>query len=133
MRLSQIKPLKHRKIMTSKKITRGVLKEFAKAFENSELNSLYQGQKDELIIGVRNNYLNLYYNCDSIAKVKYKQLQITCEIDQYYLDSKHYKGSDKTKKINPSEIRKNYETIKANSNSKTTDEKKAQSKFGHLE
>jgi len=115
-----------------KKITRGISKDFAEAFKQSELYKLYREHKAELFIGVRNNYLNLYYNCDSIAKVEYKQLKITCEIDKYYLDSNRYTGRDKRKKIDPSEICENYETIKANSNSKATDEKKAQSKLVQL-
>lgn len=120
--------------MTAKKITRGINKKFAEAFKDKDckLINLYQEYKGELIIGVRNNYLNLYYNCDSIAKVKYNQLEITCEIDKYYLDGKHYTGIDKRKKIPSSEICKNYETIKANSNSKATNEKKTQSKLVHL-
>lgn len=115
--------------MTVKKITRGINKDFADAFKQSELNKLYEDHKDELFIGVRNNYLNLYYNCDSIAKVEYKQGKVICEIDKYYLDGNHYKGSNKTKKIDTSEIYKNYQTIKANSNGKATDEKKSQSKL----
>jgi len=115
--------------MTAKKITRGISKEFAEKFRNCNLNNLYQDHRDELLIGVRNNYLNLYYNCDSIAKIEYKQGKVICEIDKYYLDGNHYKGSDKTKKIDTSEIYKNYQTIKANSNSKATDEKKSQSKL----
>ena len=115
--------------MTVKKITRGINKDFADAFKQCELDKLLADHKDELFIGVRNNYLNLYYNCDSIAKVEYKQGKIICEIDKYYLDGKHYKGSNKTKKIDSSEIYKNYQTIKANSNTKATDEKKSQSKL----
>jgi len=115
--------------MTAKKNTRGINKDFAAAFKLTELNKLYKKHRDELIIGVRNNYLNLYYNCDSIAKVEYKQRKVICEIDKYYLDGNHYKGSDKTKKIDTSEIYKNYQIIKANSNGKATDEKKSQSKL----
>mgnify|MGYP005856649477 CR=1 FL=1 len=115
--------------MTAKKITRRISKEFAEKFRNCKLNNLYKKHRDELLIGVRSNYLNLYFNCDSIAKIEYKQGKVICEIDKYYLDGNHYKGSDKKKKIDPSEICKNYQTIKANSNSKATDEKKLQSKL----
>ena len=59
--------------MQEKKITRGICEDFAKAFKQSELYKLYCEHKDELFIGVRNNCLNLYYNCDSIAKIKYKK------------------------------------------------------------
>lgn len=115
--------------MTAKKITRGINNDFANAFKQSELNKLYEEHKDELFIGIRNNYLNLYYNCDSIAKIEHKKGKVICRIDKYYLDGNHYKGRNKTKKIEASEIYKNYQSIKANSNGKATDEKKSQSKL----
>lgn len=116
-----------------KKITRGISKDFAEAFKQSELYKLYGEHKDELFIGVRNNYLNLYYNCDSIAKIEYKKRdeKIDCEIDKYYLDGNHYNSKDKEKryKIEQKEICKQYEVIKKHSNNKVTPEKKAQSKL----
>jgi hypothetical protein len=115
--------------MTAKKITRGISKEFAEKFKKCELYELYQKHRDEIFIGVRNNYLNLYYNCDSIAKVEYNQGKITCGIDKYYIDGKHYTGRGKRKIIAPSEIFNNYKVIKVNSNKKATDEKKSQSKL----
>jgi hypothetical protein len=118
--------------MKSKKITRGISKEFAEAFNRSKLQDLYQSNSKELLIGVRNNYLNLYYNCDSIAKVKYKQGKITCEIDKYYIDGEHYKGSDKRKIIDPDYIYDNYQVLKVNSCKKATLEKKSQSELVQL-
>jgi len=121
---------------TKKKITRGISKDFAKAFKQSELYELYGKHKDELFIGVRNNYLNLYYNCDSIAKIEYKKRdrKIVCEIDKYYLDGNHYNSKEKVKryKIEQSEICKQYKVIKKHSNAKVTPEKKAQSKLALL-
>ena len=108
---------------TVKKITRGISKDFAEAFKQSELYKLYGEHKDELFIGVRNNYLNLYYNCDSIAKIKYTNGSICCEIDKYYL------GKDKRCKNEQKEICEKYEVIKKHSNDKATSEKKAQSKL----
>lgn len=58
--------------MAKKKITRGISENFADAFKKSQLYQLYEKHKDELLIGIRNDYLNLYYNCDSIAKIEYK-------------------------------------------------------------
>ena len=55
----------------AKKLGRGISQEFAKEFKKTDLYNLYQENKDELIIGVRNNSLNLYYNCDSIAKITF--------------------------------------------------------------
>jgi hypothetical protein len=121
--------------MAKKKLTRGISKEFAAAFQKCELFSLFTKHKDELFVGVRNNYVNLYYNCDSIARVYYKiprrekNKRIVCEIDKYYIDGIHYTGKDKITKITPSEICKNYDIIKCNSDKKSTDEKKAQSKL----
>jgi hypothetical protein len=113
--------------------TRGISKDIAEAFKQSELYKLYGEHKDELFIAVRSNYLNLYYNCDSIARIEYKKRnkKIDCEIDKYYLDGTHYKGTDKEKryKIEQKEICKQYELIKKHSNDKATPEKKAQSKL----
>jgi hypothetical protein len=55
--------------------------DFAEAFKQCELFELYEEHKDELFIGVRNNYMNLYYNCDSIAKINYTNDSICCVID----------------------------------------------------
>ncbi len=114
-----------------KKTTRGISKKFADEFLKSDLYKFYLKHKYELIVGVRNNYLNLYYNCDSIAKIKYSKGSIVCEIDKYYLDGKHYSSKDKEKHyvINQSQIIEQYNDIKNNSNAKATKEKKAQSKL----
>ncbi|MCX6230849.1 MAG: hypothetical protein NTZ33_04840 [Bacteroidetes bacterium] len=114
-----------------KKIIRGISKDFSETFKKSELYKLYEKHKDELFIGVRNNYLNLYYNCDNIAKINYTKSSVYCEIDKYYLDGIHYKNEDKEKrfKIEPYKICEQYEEIKKNSNAKLTFEKKAQSKL----
>ena len=114
-----------------KKIYRGIDSDFAEAFKKSELYKLYEEHKDELFIGVRNNYLNLYYNSDSIAKVTYTREEIKCEIDKYYLEGKHYSSADKGKRarVEPIEIYNHYEVIKKNSDKKKSDEKKAQSKL----
>lgn len=118
---------------SEKKITRGISEDFAKVFKKSELYKLYENHNDELLLGVRNNYLNLYYNCDSIAKIEYKKRdkKIVCKIDKYYLDGNHYNSKDKEKryKIEQKEICKLYEVIKKHSNVKATPEKKAQSKL----
>lgn len=116
---------------TEKKIMRGITKDFSDAFKKCELYGLYEKYKDELFIGVRNNYLNLYYNCDSIAKIKFTNGSICCEIDKYYLDKKHYNSADKEKryKIEPKKICEQYEEIKKHSKDKATPEKKAQSKL----
>lgn len=110
---------------------RGITKDFADAFKESKLYNLYENHKDELFIGVRNNYLNLYYNCDSIADIRYnrKDGSIYCKINKYYL-SDNRKEKPYIIAIDPSEICERYEEIKKNSDSKTNiSEKKAQSKL----
>lgn len=119
--------------MQKNKITRGICEDFAKAFRQSELYKLYREHEGELFLGVRNNYLNLYYNCDSIARIEYKKQEneIICEIDKYYIDGKHYGNKDKEKryKVEPAEIFKQYEVIKGRSDDRETQEKKAQSEL----
>lgn len=111
-----------------KKITRGISEEFAEAFKKCGLYELYRQHDEELFIGVRNNYLNLYHNCGSIAKIEYKNKTITCEIDTYYLGNKLPADNGKIN-VEPCEICKNYDTIKSNSNKRPVNEKKALSKL----
>jgi len=109
---------------------RGIEADFAEEFKNSVLYDLYKKHKNELFLGVRHNYLNLYYNCDSIAKIEYKNKSITCEIDKYYIDGNHYKEyKEKRYKIEPYEIYNNYKIIKKHSDAQKGKEKKAQSKL----
>jgi len=110
----------------TKKLTRGINEEFAEAFKQSELFSLYEKHKDEIFIGVRNNYINLYCNCDSVAKVEYKQEKIVCETSKRYLIGT---GIRKHININPCDICDNYITIKENIAKRSKPEKKAQSKL----
>lgn len=115
-----------------KTVTRGISKNFAEAFKKCELCTLYMNHIDELFIGVRNNYLNFYYNCDSIAKIQCnKKGPISCEIDRYYLDGEHYTSEDKKKRVkaSPKTICDEYERIKKHSDLKSTPEKKAQSRL----
>jgi hypothetical protein len=113
------------------KITRGISKEFAEAFKKCELHKLCRENSEDMLIAVRNNYMNIYYNCDSIAKIKFKNDAIFCTIDRYYLDGKHYKGEDKEKlfKASAKLICDNFEIIKKHSDKKAINEKKAQSKL----
>lgn len=129
--MQNLKNKKMNKESIEKKITRGISENFAEVFKKSELHKLYGNHKDELFLGVRNNYLNLYYNCDSIAKITCTNDSICCEMDKYYLDGKHYNSKDKEKrhKITPAELNEKYEEIKKNSEDKATPEKKAQSKL----
>lgn len=57
----------------------GISEEFAERFVNSKFyTDLYQSHKDEIILGVRGDYLNLYYNCDSIALLLSSPRELFC-------------------------------------------------------
>ena len=96
----------------AKKITRGISKEFAQAFKQTELYSLYKENESELIIGVRNNYLNLYYNCGNIATITFPHTKaIRSTIHNYYINGGNNKFS-KNITLHSKDIYYNYETIK---------------------
>lgn len=50
---------------------------FCKNFKKSKFYEVYKNHKDELFIGVRDGYINIYYNCASIAKI---DAQNDCEV-----------------------------------------------------
>lgn len=107
---------------------RRISTEFAEAFNQSELYNLYKEHKHELFIGIRNKYVNLYYNCDNIAKIEYINKKITCKINNYYLygENRDTKGYEQ---VEPKKICKQYDVIKKHSDERRTSEKKAQSKL----
>ena len=114
---------------STEKKWRGIDEKFSQAFMKSDLYNLYQEHKDELIIGVRNNYLNLYYNCDSIAKIIYLKTtgKFKCDIANYYLGE----GKGRSQ-INPIELCDKYDEIKNRMDEdkkRSSKEKKAQSKL----
>ncbi|MBQ9656424.1 MAG: hypothetical protein IJV38_10460 [Prevotella sp.] len=103
---------------------------FTDKFKDSCLyKDLYLNHRDELFLAIRNNYLNIYYNCINIAKVSYTQKgQIRCEINQFYLTG--VSNSPILSLCSEQEIFEqlvsNYDTIKKFSNRKTNEEKKSQ-------
>jgi hypothetical protein len=112
---------------------RGIDDDFANAFrgnEEKELHKLYKlynenKKKDELFLGVRNNYLNIYYNCGSIVKIEYKNGKFFYDTSASYL----YK---KPEKIMPQFICDRYEDIKEKIIKHRGVEGKAQSKLVYL-
>lgn len=114
-----------------KKITRGISQEFAKAFKKSEIFELYKSKQDELIVGIRNNYLSIYYNCDSIAKVVFTYKTISCSINEYYLGetTRIDKKKNRYVKKDPKFLLDQYSSITERINKRLTSEKKAQSKL----
>lgn len=101
-------------------------KNFISDFTKTDFfNYLYKKHLQELVVGVRHNYINLYYNCDSIAKIIWnvKTKSFIASINGYYLGKTEKKGN---LNINANDIIENYETIKNYSQTKSTDEKRAQ-------
>ena len=112
-----------------KKSIRGI--SFVDKFKESCLyKELYLQHRNELFIAIRNEYLNIYYNNISIAKVSYTQgNMIRCEINEYYFTG--ISNSPMLTLCSEDEIREKiigcYDTIKANSDKKSNEEKKSQS------
>ena len=69
----------------SKTIYRGVSAMLIDAFKHSPVYALYLQHPDELLIGVRNNYLNIYYRLNNIAEVRLAGDSISCGIHPYFL------------------------------------------------
>lgn len=98
---------------------------FLKDFKESDFyNKLYSEHNDELLIGVRYDSLNIYYQCDSIAKIKCCACGQTFNalINNYYLNN----GQTNYSSVPANVIIGNYDTIKKQSISRSTDEKKSQ-------
>ena len=112
-----------------KKSIRGI--SFVDKFKESCLyKELYLQHRNELFIAIRNEYLNIYYNNISIAKVSYTQgNMIRCEINEYYFTG--ISNSPMLTLCSEDEIKEKiigcYDTIKANSDKKSNEEKKSQS------
>jgi hypothetical protein len=104
---------------------------FFENFKNSVFyTGLYKKHKDELIIGVRDGYINIYYNCDSIARIensKKEYQDFVAEIGSYYLTGES--PNKKYIKISGQEMLDNYEVIKSNSNKRRKLEKQAQERL----
>lgn len=65
---------------------RGVSALLIDAFKRNPLYAFYQQHTDELLIGVRNNYLNIYYRLNNIAEVRLAgDDTISCGIHPYFL------------------------------------------------
>lgn len=65
----------------------GITKDFAQRFKSSLFyTSIYLNHKDEIIIGVRDGYICMYYNCDCIAKIEPAEI-LKAKIDPYYTDN----------------------------------------------
>lgn len=94
---------------------------FGKLFQKSRFYThIYNKHRNELIIGVRDSYINIYYNCDSIAKIEVNNPD-KCVIDSYYTNGKST--------LSDNEMVQCYETIKEKSDNRKKYEKQAQQKL----
>ncbi len=115
---------------------RGINQKLLTAFKNSVLYSLPKNNPKEFLCCIRNNAIGLYYNADRVAMVSLNNRgELRCKISSYYL-SDHYltKGkrrSNSEVEVSPEEILHNLEIIKANSEERSTPEKKAQQALIH--
>ena len=97
-------------------------KTFAQSFKKSRFyNDIYKKHEDEIIIGVRDRSVNLYYNCDSIASIKVGKPQ-QCTIDKYYTNGEK-------KNLTGDEMVRYYELIKENSDKRNKHEKQSQQRL----
>ena len=105
---------------------RDIDQDFVTKFKSSGFyKEIYLKHKDEIIIGVRDGYINLYYNCDSIAKITCNSHSLKGEISSFYTDG----ISGKRKNITESEIIQCYEHIKKQSDNREKLEKQAQARL----
>ena len=95
---------------------------FAKTFQESRFyTDIYLKNKDKIIIGVRDSFINLYYNCDSIALIDVDNPK-QCKIDSYYTNGeKNFLTDD--------QLVRYFDIIKENSNKRDKHEKQAQQKL----
>lgn len=92
---------------------------FAKKFIGSKYyTDIYLPNKDKIIIGIRDGYINLYYNCDSLAKINVENNpNMLASINKYYLG----KSS-----VNADELAKDFAIAMRNSDQRHKEEKQAQ-------
>ena len=112
----------------SNKITRGISEKFAKAFVDSKLYSLYDANREDLFLGVRNEYINLYYKAASVCKLK---SGLNCEVAKKYI----FGEGKKYTTVSIETILEKYECIKNAIDgiaSTRADEKKAQQQLIYL-
>ena len=103
-------------------------KTFCDNFKASKFyTEIYCKHPYEIIIGVRDGYINLYYNCASLAKISNTDSKnLKAEISSFYLDGK---SPGHSIKISADEFVEKYYTIKHNSDKKNKPEKEAQERL----
>ena len=96
-----------------------ITKAFCEAFKSTKFyTEIYQKHKNEIIIGIRDGYINLYYNCDSIAKIRVGQPSKAL-LASYYTDKI-------TRSLSDEEYVSFHNSIKEKSDRRDKKEKQAQ-------
>lgn len=78
--------------MVEKKLMRGLDDIHLKKFKKSKWFDFYKQNKDEIFLGIRNNYINLYYKGMNIAKIQGNF--INTSISNRYIN-KNFSGKSK--------------------------------------
>ncbi|MBE6239337.1 MAG: hypothetical protein E7113_04700 [Bacteroidales bacterium] len=76
-----------------------------------------------LVVGIRNEYINIYRNCDSLAKIDLKNGELQAFVDGYYT------GKTGMQTFNEDQWTLNLDILVNKSDLRKTDEKKAQSQL----
>ena len=93
------------------KLIRGIDENFARVFKKDHAFKLLDEYPEELFLGIRNNYINIYYRAASICKGKVSGGRFTAEIAKRYLNINEKQGYVN---ISGDELVDNYERIKHN-------------------
>lgn len=97
----------------TKTINRGISSNLIEAFKHSPIFRLYLEHSNELLICIRNNYLNVYYHLNNIAEIRLNgEKNISCAILPKFLRQKGKKNIILNEEQIQSQIIERYEDIK---------------------
>lgn len=93
-------------------------------WQTSKVKDFYEDNKDELFIGIRHNYINLYYHGASISRIESSRTGLRFKIANKYLNHENESGYQE---ISLENLKSKYNDIKQNINKYfSSSEKKAQ-------
>lgn len=108
----------------------GITDTFAEKFKSSKFyTEIYCKHEDEVIIGIRDGYICLYYNCDCISKIIENGNTILGTINNYYIGKNNNCTDSCVSNISEDEIVSLYPLIKERSDNRNKYEKQAQQKL----
>lgn len=86
---------------------------FAQKFEEAGFLEFYRKHQEDLIIGVREGFINLYYNCYRLSKIEERKKAPLCGIINcnHFIQNKNSKGKEIT--ISASELDYHYDLLKS--------------------